>query len=109
MSTTVGKITYFSSKVLGQGSSAKVYEGTFSGREVAVKQIPKSFIKPCLREIDLLIKLDVHKNIIRYFVDEVSIYFQFKTLQKQINFDFFFIFRPTQNSFTLLWRNVISL
>lgn len=74
MSQTVGKITFDSTKVLGSGATSTVYQGTFSGREIAVKKMSKSQVKPCQVEIDLLIKLDVHKNIVRYFVDEVRLW-----------------------------------
>jgi serine/threonine-protein kinase/endoribonuclease IRE1 len=72
MSFKVGKITYDSSEILGTGSTSTVFEGSFSGRAVAVKRIPKLLVKPCKREIELLIKLDVQRNIVRYFIEEVQ-------------------------------------
>ena len=68
---SVGRISFDSTKILGTGSTSTVFLGKFSGREVAVKKIPKSQVKPCRTEIDLLIKLDLQRNIVRYFIDEV--------------------------------------
>jgi serine/threonine-protein kinase/endoribonuclease IRE1 len=59
-----------------------VFEGTFSGRTVAVKRISKSEVKPCRTEIELLIKLDVQKNIVRYFIEEVDESFFYIALEK---------------------------
>lgn len=70
MSQTIGKISFDPAKVLGVGSTSKVFSGTFSGRQVAVKMIPKSYVKFYQAEIDLLVKSDLHKNIVRHFTAE---------------------------------------
>ena len=68
---SVGRISFYPTKILGTGTTSTVFLGNFSGREVAVKKIPKLQVKPCRTEIDLLLKLDEQKNIVKYFIDEV--------------------------------------
>lgn len=82
MSQTVGKITFNQTQILGAGSSSKVYEGTFSGRQVAVKKIPKSNVKLHETEINLLVKSDLQKNIVRYFTTESDDQFFYIALER---------------------------
>ncbi|KAL4494484.1 hypothetical protein ABPG72_019894 [Tetrahymena utriculariae] len=57
-------------KVLGYGAQGTViFEGTFQGREIAVKQLLKDNKDLASKEIQMLIKLQ-HKNIIKYYYFE---------------------------------------
>jgi serine/threonine-protein kinase/endoribonuclease IRE1 len=55
-------------RILGNGSGGTtVYEGTFEGREVAVKRMLLQYFDLASQEITLLRQSDDHPNVIRYY------------------------------------------
>jgi serine/threonine-protein kinase/endoribonuclease IRE1 len=55
-------------KVLGYGSGGTiVYEGSFEGREVAVKRMLLQYFDLASQEVSLLQQSDDHPNVIRYY------------------------------------------
>ena len=70
--TLVGTIAV-SEKVLGYGSHGTVvYGGRLDERPVAVKRVLREYCHVASREVSLLIKLDDHDNVVRYFAREVG-------------------------------------
>ena len=61
---TVGPITVYIEKVLGQGGHGIVCKGKFGRRQVAVKRVP-SFLTNDDREAELHMKCDSHENVLR--------------------------------------------
>ena len=57
-------------KELGTGAHGTVYEGSFQGRPIAIKQVLRSFPTSLCREISIMKKIDQHPNILRYFAKE---------------------------------------
>jgi serine/threonine-protein kinase/endoribonuclease IRE1 len=58
-------------RVLGYGSGGTtVYEGTFEGREVAVKRMLLQYYDLASQEIKLLSQSDDHPNVVRYYRHE---------------------------------------
>lgn len=71
MHMLVGTIAV-SDKVLGYGSHGTVvYGGRLDERPVAVKRVLREYCHVASREVSLLIKLDDHDNVVRYFAREV--------------------------------------
>lgn len=68
-----GSIIIFNDQPLGVGTTSRVVRGTFSGRSVAVKIVDSSRRKIIYRETDLLLHLDAHQNIIKYYTKEVGL------------------------------------
>lgn len=78
----MGKITYFSKKLIGGGSHCtEVFQGKFGLRNVAVKKV--DFTRNSTehastererfdKEIEIMIQLDDHENIIRYQYHEIN-------------------------------------
>ncbi|QDS72669.1 hypothetical protein FKW77_002850 [Venturia effusa] len=72
----IGSITVNNEKALGQGSGGTVvYEGTFEGRKVAVKQMLLHYYDLASQEITLLSQADHHENVIRYYRHEKDQHF----------------------------------
>ena len=70
---SIGKLTVYLNKSLGEGSYGKVFRGMFENKvEVAVKRIDKSKVQ--FNEQDILIKVDTHENIVRYYCTEIAFY-----------------------------------
>lgn len=70
---THGSIQYDTTLHLGTGSlGTKVYRGIWERRPVAVKVLLRQMISDCKidQEIEMLLKLDAHPNIVRYFRKE---------------------------------------
>ncbi|KAI1903776.1 hypothetical protein AGOR_G00030700 [Albula goreensis] len=77
------KIPYTpNTKILGRGASGTlVYEGTFQKRKVAVKRMLRDYSKFALTEAELLLRLDDHPHVIRYFANWVDNDFQYIILE----------------------------
>ncbi|XP_029627132.1 serine/threonine-protein kinase/endoribonuclease IRE1 isoform X1 [Salmo trutta] len=61
-------LTYDLNQILGHGADGTiVYKGTFCDRSVAVKRIHVNFLKLAEREVQLLLEVDSHVNVVRYF------------------------------------------
>ena len=64
----INNLTVHNDKVLGYGSGGTVvYEGSFEGREVAVKRMLLQYFDLASQEVSLLQQSDDHPNVIRYF------------------------------------------
>lgn len=82
MSISIGKITYLSQQVIGEGSQdTVVYSGFLGKRKVAVKKVPKSLVLLVNREIELLEKSDRHENVLTYFLTEEDPRFYYIALE----------------------------
>ena len=56
---------------LGTGSHGTiVYKGKLGGRQIAIKRVLKTVSKAVEREISIMMKIDQHPNILRYFAKE---------------------------------------
>ena len=56
---------------LGTGSYGTiVYRGRFGQREIAIKRVLKTISKEVEREISIIMKIDRHPNILKYFAKE---------------------------------------
>ena len=61
---------------LGTGSYGTiVYKGKFGQREIAIKRVLKIVSKEVEREISIMMKVDRHPNILKYFAKEEDEYF----------------------------------
>ncbi|KAI9812511.1 MAG: bifunctional endoribonuclease/protein kinase ire1 [Thelocarpon impressellum] len=68
--------------VLGYGSHGTiVYQGSFEGREVAVKRMLLEFFDVASHEVSLLQESDDHPNVIRYFCRQQSAGFLYIALE----------------------------
>ena len=64
----LNNLVVYSKRPLGYGSGGTVvYEGTFEGREVAVKRMLLQYFDLASQEVSLLQQSDDHPNVIRYF------------------------------------------
>ena len=62
--------------LLGTGSHGTiVYRGRFGPREIAIKRVLKTVSKEVEREISIMMKIDRHPNILKYFAKEEDEYF----------------------------------
>ena len=72
------KISYDTSKKLGEGGFAIVYEGLFEGsKKVAVKRIQNDHVSHPLfeKEIKIMLNVNDHQNILRYICYDTDDYF----------------------------------
>ena len=70
-SLSIQSIKIDTDRVLGYGSGGTiVYEGTFEGREVAVKRMLLQYNDLASQEIKLLSQSDDHPNVVRYYRHE---------------------------------------
>lgn len=70
-SLAIQSIKVDTDRVLGYGSGGTtVYEGTFEGREVAVKRMLLQYYDLASQEIKLLSQSDDHPNVVRYYRHE---------------------------------------
>ncbi len=66
-SVQIHSIKVDTDKVLGYGSGGTVvYEGTFEGRDVAVKRMLLQYYDLASQEVKLLSQSDDHPNVVRY-------------------------------------------
>lgn len=73
-SLRIGEL-HVSTTVLGHGSSTHgttVFEGTLSGRQVAVKRMLMQFHEVARKEFDALVASDEHRNVLRCYAWERS-------------------------------------
>ena len=80
----VGSVSYCKEEILGKGSSSAVFKGYFGQRSVAVKRISvdtKEEKQSTQREINIIIKVDRHPNIVRFFHSESDDDFIFLALE----------------------------
>lgn len=71
-----------SDQIIGLGSHGTVvYKGTFHGREIAIKRLLLDFYDVAHHEVDLLLKADQHRNVIRYYCKEISGKFMYLGLE----------------------------
>ncbi|KAI9701422.1 MAG: bifunctional endoribonuclease/protein kinase ire1 [Bogoriella megaspora] len=67
----INSLSIKTDKVLGSGSGGTfVFEGTFEGRDVAVKRMLPQYYELALQEVNLLQQSDDHPNVIRYFCQQ---------------------------------------
>ena len=63
-------------KVIGQGScGTSVFEGSFEGRDVAVKRMLSQYYDLASQEVSFLQQSDDHPNVIRYFCQQKDDHF----------------------------------
>ena len=69
----IGKLIVHLNESLGEGRYGKVFQGLFENKvKVAAKRIDKSKVQ--FDEQDILIKVDMHEYIVRYYCTEVARY-----------------------------------
>jgi len=70
---SIGKLIVYLNESLGEGSYGKVFRGLFENRvKVAVKRIDKAKVQ--FNEQDILMKVDKHECIVRYYCTEIDRY-----------------------------------
>jgi len=63
-------------KVIGQGScGTSVFEGSFEGRDVAVKRMLSQYYELASQEVSFLQQSDDHPNVVRYFCQQKDDHF----------------------------------
>jgi len=78
----VGALTVNTEKMIGTGSNGTVvFEGSFDGREVAVKRMLMQFFDIASQETKLLRESDDHPNVIRYFAQQQAYGFLYIALE----------------------------
>ena len=69
----IGHLSVDTEKILGYGGhGTMVFQGSFGGRDVAVKRMLKIFYDIASHEVNLLQESDDHPNVIRYFDKETA-------------------------------------
>ncbi|CAI9110381.1 OLC1v1010390C1 [Oldenlandia corymbosa var. corymbosa] len=82
-SKKIGKVTVNMKEKIGAGShGSQVFKGFYEEREVAIKVVLRSHYEVVLREIDNLVALDSHPNVVRYFGREVDRKFYYISLER---------------------------
>lgn len=72
----INSLIIHTDKIIGQGSCGTcVYEGSFEGREVAVKRMLSQYYDLASQEVSFLQQSDDHKNVIRYFCQQKDEHF----------------------------------
>ncbi|KAF2239367.1 hypothetical protein EV356DRAFT_502419 [Viridothelium virens] len=67
----INSLSIKTDRVLGSGSGGTfVFEGTFEGRDVAVKRMLPQYYELASQEVNLLQQSDDHPNVIRYFCQQ---------------------------------------
>lgn len=87
---TVGKLSYCCERVIGQGTFSTVFAGLFEEcKPVAIKRIQKSYdVKSesqLKREIELMLKMNDHPNILRLFCCEMTVDFMYVIIKLMYN------------------------
>ncbi|KAF1815470.1 hypothetical protein P152DRAFT_455184 [Eremomyces bilateralis CBS 781.70] len=67
----LNNLVVWKDKILGYGSGGTIVcEGTFEGRQVAIKRMLPQYYELALQEVSLLQQSDYHSNVIRYFCQQ---------------------------------------
>lgn len=78
----IGSLEVNTDKLIGTGSNGTmVFEGSFDGREVAVKRMLIQFFDIASQETKLLRESDDHPNVIRYFAQQQAAGFLYIALE----------------------------
>ncbi|KAK3115835.1 bifunctional endoribonuclease/protein kinase ire1 [Teratosphaeriaceae sp. CCFEE 6253] len=72
----INSLVVHKDKLIGQGSSGTlVFEGSFEGRDVAVKRMLSQHYELALQEVSFLQQSDDHPNVVRYFCQQKDDHF----------------------------------
>ena len=72
----INSLVIYTDKVIGQGScGTSVFEGSFEGRDVAVKRMLSQYYDLASQEVSFLQQSDDHPNVIRYFCQQKDDHF----------------------------------
>lgn len=72
----INSLIIHTDKVIGQGScGTSVFEGSFEGRDVAVKRMLSQYYELASQEVSFLQQSDDHANVIRYFCQQKDDHF----------------------------------
>ncbi|KAH9818553.1 serine/threonine-protein kinase/endoribonuclease IRE1-like [Teratosphaeria destructans] len=72
----INSLIIHTDKVIGQGSCGTcVFEGSFEGREVAVKRMLSQYYELASQEVSFLQQSDDHQNVVRYFCQQKDDHF----------------------------------
>lgn len=72
----INSLVIHTDKVIGQGScGTSVFEGSFEGREVAVKRMLSQYYELAYQEVSFLQQSDDHPNVVRYFCQQKDDHF----------------------------------
>jgi serine/threonine-protein kinase/endoribonuclease IRE1 len=72
----INHLVIHTDKVIGQGScGTMVFEGSFEGRDVAVKRMLSQFYDLASQEVSFLQQSDDHPNVVRYFCQQKDHHF----------------------------------
>ena len=72
----INSLTIHTDKVIGQGScGTSVFEGSFEGRDVAVKRMLSQYYDLASQEVSFLQQSDDHPNVVRYFCQQKDDHF----------------------------------
>lgn len=72
----INSLLIHTDKVIGQGScGTSVFEGSFEGRDVAVKRMLSQYYELASQEVSFLQQSDDHPNVVRYFCQQKDDHF----------------------------------
>ncbi|GAB1733180.1 hypothetical protein NU195Hw_g3722t1 [Hortaea werneckii] len=72
----INSLIIHTDKVIGQGScGTSVFEGSFEGRDVAVKRMLSQYYELASQEVSFLQQSDDHPNVVRYFCQQKDDHF----------------------------------
>jgi serine/threonine-protein kinase/endoribonuclease IRE1 len=72
----INSLVIHTDKVIGQGSCGTiVFEGSFEGRDVAVKRMLSQYYELASQEVSFLQQSDDHANVVRYFCQQKDDHF----------------------------------
>ncbi|KAK4540228.1 hypothetical protein LTR36_009633 [Oleoguttula mirabilis] len=72
----INSLIIHTDKVIGQGScGTSVFEGSFEGRDVAVKRMLSQYYELASQEVSFLQQSDDHANVVRYFCQQKDDHF----------------------------------
>ena len=76
-------LSYNPKSIIGRGSDGtRIFDGTFSGRKVAIKRLEIENVDMGLREADLLLLGDEHENIIKLYCTKETDEFYWIAMEK---------------------------